>query len=402
MEKKLNIRYMMSNFFYFSMFASMMAFVSVYLLHKGFDNSTIGTVLSITSVTSIVFQTWVANFVDKRKNLRVQDVLSFIVAVIVIGSLALFFMPIEIGIVAIVVAIFALSQSLPTLLNSMAFIYERFGININYGVARGTGSAAYAIITMLLGYVVEATSPDVLPLFYAAFGILMIVSVRSFFLPEEEKVVVQEVDEPIEEQVAADQTFFEFIAKYKKLVLLMGGVVFLFFAHTIINNFFIQIITPVGGDSASMGTAIFIGAMVELPAMLNFNRITKKVSVSRLLIISSVFFLAKHTLTYFAPNVPVIYLAQALQIGAFAVAYPALVEYINLIVDLKDLVKGQSLLTIAMALSSVFASFLGGILLDSIGTSQTLLLGVATTAIGLVIVLFTVEKTEHLSTKIKA
>lgn len=402
MEKKLNIRYMMSNFFYFAMFASMMAFISVYLLHKGFDNSTIGTVLSITSVTSIVFQTWVANFVDKRKNLRVQDVLSFIVAVIVIGSLALFFMPIEIGIVAIVVAIFALSQSLPTLLNSMAFIYERFGININYGVARGTGSAAYAIITMLLGYVVEATSPDLLPLFYAAFGILMIVSVRSFFLPEEEKVVVQEVDEPIEEQVAADQTLIEFIAKYKKLVLLMGGVVFLFFAHTIINNFFIQIITPVGGDSASMGTAIFIGAMVELPAMLNFNRITKKVSVSRLLIISSVFFLAKHTLTYFAPNVPVIYLAQALQIGAFAVAYPALVEYINLIVDLKDLVKGQSLLTIAMALSSVFASFLGGILLDSIGTSQTLLLGVATTAIGLVIVLFTVEKTEHLSTKIKA
>lgn len=401
MEKKLNIRYMMSNFFYFSMFASMMAFVSVYLLHKGFDNSTIGTVLSITSVTSIVFQTWIANFVDKRKNLRVQDVLSFIVAVIVIGSLALFFMPIEIGIVAIVVVIFALSQSLPTLLNSMAFIYERFGININYGVARGTGSAAYAIITMLLGYVVEATSPDLLPLFYAAFGILMIVSVRSFFLPEEEKVVVQEVDEPIEEQVAADQTFFEFIAKYKKLVLLMGGVVFLFFAHTIINNFFIQIITPVGGDSANMGTAIFIGAMVELPAMMNFNRITKKNPVSRLLIISAVFFLAKHTLTYFAPNVLVIYLAQALQVGAFAVAYPALVEYINLIVDLKDLVKGQSLLTIAMALSSVFASFLGGILLDSIGTSQTLLLGVATTVIGLVIVLFTVENTEKLSKPIK-
>lgn len=401
MEKKLNIRYMMSNFFYFSMFASMMAFVSVYLLHKGFDNSTIGTVLSITSVTSIVFQTWIANFVDKRKNLRVQDVLSFIVAVIVIGSLALFFMPIEIGIVAIVVAIFALSQSLPTLLNSMAFIYERFGININYGVARGTGSAAYAIITMLLGYVVEATSPDLLPLFYAAFGILMIVSVRSFFLPEEEKVVVQEVDEPIEEQVAADQTLIEFIGKYKKLVLLMGGVVFLFFAHTIINNFFIQIITPVGGDSANMGTAIFIGAMVELPAMMNFNRITKKIPVSRLLIISAVFFLAKHTLTYFAPNVLVIYLAQALQVGAFAVAYPALVEYINLIVDLKDLVKGQSLLTIAMALSSVFASFLGGILLDSIGTSQTLLLGVATTAIGLVIVLFTVENTEKLSKPIK-
>lgn len=402
MEKKLNIRYMMSNFFYFSMFASMMAFVSVYLLHKGFDNATIGTVLSVTSVSSIVFQTWLANFVDKRKNLRVQDVVTFIVAVIVGGSLVLYFMPAEIGIIAIVVVIFALSQSLTALLNSLAFIYERFGININYGVARGTGSAAYAITTMLLGYVVDATSPDLLPLFYATFGILIIVSVRSFFLPEDQRVVVQEVDEPLEEQVAADQTLIEFIGKYKRLVLLMGGVVFLFFAHTIINNFFIQIITPIGGDSASMGTAIFIGAMVELPAMMNFNQISKKIPVSRLLIISAVFFLAKHTLTFFAPNIFVIYLAQALQIGAFAVAYPALVAYINSIVDLKDLVKGQSLLTIAMALSSVFASFLGGVLLDSIGTSQTLLLGVVTTAIGLVIIIFTVEDTSEFARTIKA
>ena len=38
----------------------------------------------------------------------------------------------------------------------------------------------------------------------------------------------------------------------------------------------------------------------------------------------------------------VIYIAQFLQIGAFSVIYPALVEYINSIVDLKDLVKGQS------------------------------------------------------------
>src|SRR5699024_6685208 len=166
MVKKLNIRYMLSNFFYFSMFASMMAFVSVYLLHKGFDNATIGTVLSVTSISAIVFQSWLANFVDKRKNLQVQDVLSFIIAVIIIGSLALYFMPIEIGIIILVVIIFALAQSMSALLNSLAFVYERFGITINYGVGRGMGSAAYAITTMLLGHFVEATTPNVLPLFY--------------------------------------------------------------------------------------------------------------------------------------------------------------------------------------------------------------------------------------------
>lgn len=125
--------------------------------------------------------------------------------------------------------------------------------------------------------------------------------------------------------------------------------------------------------------------------MMNFEQLSRKISIDRLLKISAVFFLAKHALTYLAPNMFVIYLAQFLQIGAYSVVYPALVEYIKLNVDLEDLVKGQSLLTTAIALSSVFASFLGGILLDTVGVSQTLFIGVITTIIGLAIVFVTVE-----------
>lgn len=395
MKKQLNIKYAAGQFFYFSMFASMFAFVSVYLLHKGFDNATIGMVLSITSLSAIGIQTVLANYIDKRKDIRLQDVVSAITAAIILGSLILYFMSFELFILVLIVLVFAITQSLLTFINSLAFIYEKFGIYINYGVARGMGSLAYAVMTMALGQVVKFTTPDILPIFYSIFALLLLFSVRSYFLPEDQQVIVEEVEEPIEEQVAVDQTMFEFVSKYSRLVLLMGGIVFLFFAHTMINNFFIQIITPIGGDSGAMGTAIFVAAIVELPAMMNFNRIAKKVSVSRLLKISALFFLAKHVLTFFAPNMFIIYVAQFLQIGAFSIAYPALVEYINSVVDLKDLVKGQSLLTTAMALSSVFASFLGGVLLDNIGVSQTLLIGVVTTVVGLLIIFITVEDTRE-------
>lgn len=397
MKKQLNIKYAASQFFYFSMFASMIAFISVYLLYKGFDNATIGTVLSVTSLSTIGVQTLLANYIDKYREVRLQDVISAITIAIIIGSIILYFMPIEIFILALIVFIFAFSQALLTFINSLAFIYEKFGIHINYGVARGMGSLAYAVITMVLGQIVEATTPDILPVFYSIFALLLLFSVRSYFLPEDQQIVIEEVEEPLEEQVAVDQTMFEFFSKYSRLMLLMGGIVFLFFAHTIINNFFIQVITPIGGDSGSMGTAIFVAAIVELPAMMNFNQIAKRISVSRLLKISALFFLAKHALTFFAPNMTIIYIAQFLQIGAYSVVYPALVEYINLIVDLKDLVKGQSLLTTAIALSSVFASFLGGILLDEIGVSQTLLIGIVTTIIGLIIVFITVEDTTEQS-----
>lgn len=393
MTRQLNIKYIASQFFYFSMFASMFAFVSVYLLHKGFDNATIGTVLSIMSLSTIGIQTLLANYIDKNKEIRLQDVISFLALIVVVGSIVLYFMPIELAILILIVLLLAIAQCLLTFVNSLAFIYEKFGIHINYGVARGMGSFAYAIMTMVLGQVVKATTPDILPLFYSAFALLLLLSVRSYSLPKTHKVIVEDegVEESIAEQVAVEQSIFSFFLKYSRLVLLMGGVVFLFFAHTIINNFFIQVITPIGGDSGVMGTAVFVAAIVELPAMMNFEQLSRKISIDRLLKISAVFFLAKHALTYLAPNMFVIYLAQFLQIGAYSVVYPALVEYIKLNVDLEDLVKGQSLLTTAIALSSVFASFLGGILLDTVGVSQTLFIGVITTIIGLAIVFVTVE-----------
>src|SRR5699024_12302306 len=99
------------------------------------------------------------------------------------GSLILYFMSFELFILVLIVLIFALTQSLLTFINSLAFIYEKFGMYINYGVARGMGSLAYAVMTMALGQVVKFTTPDILPIFYSVFALLLFFSVRSFFLP---------------------------------------------------------------------------------------------------------------------------------------------------------------------------------------------------------------------------
>ena len=189
----------------------------------------------------------------------------------------------------------------------------------------------------------------------------------------------------------SNKNMLEFAKSYKRLFVMMLGIVSLFFGHVFINNFFIQVIRPIGGTSRTMGIAIFIGTILELPAMLNFARLAKRIPVHQLLKISAVFFFAKHLLTFLAPNLWVIYFAQALQIGAFSIAYPALVEYSQLAVAPEDLVKGQSLLASAIALSNILSSFSGGILLDKFGVSITLFIAVLLTVVGLVIVFLTVE-----------
>ena len=66
--------------------------------------------------------------------------------------------------------------------------------------------------------------------------------------------------------------------------------------------------------------------------------------------------------------------------------------YINSIVSIKDLVKGQSLLGTSMALSSMLGSLLGGVMIDELGVSAALLMGVITSIVGLLIVLVTAEE----------
>lgn len=393
MRKKLNIKYSLSQFTQFTLFGTMVAYLSVFLLGKGFDNTTIGLTMSLIGIITIGVQTALGNFLDRNKEIRLQDTITALLSIIILGSIALFFIKNQFFVMTFVILIFSLIYAIEPLQNSLAFLYSDYGFRMNYGFARGIGSLAFALITAILGSVFEVISSDFLPLFYIAFAVLAIAAVRSFYLPEEYKVEKADAAKDDKSSVIeeSDKSMLEFAKQYKKLFIMMFGVVLLFFGHVLINNFFIQIITPIGGSSQTMGIAVFIGAIVELPPMLQFDRLAKRIPIHRLLKISAVFFLLKHFLTFLAPNLWIIYIAQFLQIAAFAIAYPALVEYTQLAVSKKDLVKGQSLLASSIALSNILSSFSGGVLLDSIGVSRTLFVAVVATFIGLLLLFFAVE-----------
>lgn len=393
MRKELNRKYTLSQFLYFTLFGTMVAFASVFLLGKGFDNTTIGLTLSLMSIATIGIQSAIANYLDKNKEVKLQEMINFILVIIMLGSASLFFVKNPFFILLLFILIFSLVYVATPLLNSMAFLYTDDGIWINYGFARGMGSLAYALVTAILGFVFDRISSDFLPVFYILFAFLTFLAVRSYQLPREYQLAASEKKaEKLKEPVESDKNIVEFAKAYKKLFILMFGVVLLFFGHVLINNFFIQVIQPIGGDNRTMGIAVFIGAIVELPAMLQFNPLKNKIAIHHLLKISALFFLLKHFLTFLAPNLWIVYLAQFLQIGAFAIAYPALVEYTQLAVSKKDLVKGQSLLASAIALSNILSSFSGGVLLDQIGVSKTLFVAVITTVLGLLFVFLSVEK----------
>ena len=392
-RKTLNITYMASQIFYFGAFAAMMGYASVYLLYKGFSNSTIGIILSLCSILAVFMQPALASFADNHKNIEIRKIINTIVAIAIILSVALLVIPTNQTLIFIlIVAIFSLETTIMPLINTLAFIFEKYGIQINFGIARGLGSVAYALTSMALGYIVEWFSPDLLPICYVVFNALLFIVVHLFVLPKNAQIVNVDEESETEAEVQENVSLLKFAGKYKKFIVFLLGFVLVYFAHTIINNFFIQIITNVGGNSSDMGNAVFLAAMLELPTMAYFTKLSQKVNCGTLIKASIVLFLAKHAITYLATNMVMIYIAQVLQMGAYALFIPASVYYVNCKVDNKDIVKGQSFVTTSMTMSGVFANIIGGILLDAVGVSEVLLIGVILSLIGAVIVLFTVEK----------
>lgn len=387
MKRKLSldIKYALTQILYFAGFCGLMGYASVYFLAQGISNSVIGIVLALTSVIAVFTQPMIASFADRHPRIELRKLIVFMTGLAVLLSILLyFFRGIPVLLICFFVGVSTMLMTIQPLLNSLAFVFEKYGIEINYGIARGCGSAAYALISIALGYLVEQYSADLIPLVYIIANALLIVVVYTYVIPKNERHLVTP---KASQEVIKQLSFKDFCLTYKRFMIFVVGVMVVFFTHTIINNFFIQVITPIGGTESDMGTAVFLAAIVELPAMSLFNVIRQRINCKNLLMISVVMFALKHTLTCFAPNVFVIYIAQLMQIGAYAILIPASVYYVNEVIDQADANKGQSMVTTAVAASGILANLVGGILLDALGVHQVLLIGVVVSCLGALIVI---------------
>ncbi|MFR7590336.1 MAG: MFS transporter [Longibaculum sp.] len=388
-NKSLDIRYACIHGFYWMICCAMIGYASVFLLDKGFDNTTIGIVLSISNILAVFGQPAVASYMDKTTKLSLRMLISLILVVIIALSLLLCFISgASIVMVVLTIIVFTLMLTMQPFINSLTFAFEKNGIHINFGLARGIGSVAYAVMSLILGNVVAVFSPELLPFFYVGLSLCALVFVYTFYLPgHKDEIVHEEKDTEVHDQLSMGQ----FMKKYKTFMLLLVATVLLFFDHSVINNFFIQVVNHINGNTADMGNAVFLAAVLELPTMALFTKFQQRLGCKKMMLISAIFFSVKHVLTYFAVNMFMIYVAQVMQMLAYAVFIPASVYYVSQLVEEHDMNKGQALITGAMTLAGVFASLAGGVLLDALGVSKVLMIGAIVSVLGTICMFISVE-----------
>lgn len=385
----LNAKYAFIQATYYMVFCMVIGYAAVYLGAIGMSSTIIGLILAGGNVLTSIMQPIIASVIDKQ-HLSLNKVLIIMLIVMIGLSLGVTFLANVPLLAAIFYVLLAMVLfSLMPLINSLAFAFEEHGVQLNFGVARGIGSVAYAICSLALGEVVKIYSPKLMPFVYIVVLFAMIPVIRSFVLKD---VSEKEEEKILEEEIPASTGDVSFFKKYTTFMIFLGGFILVYLDHTMINNFFINVVKGVGGNTSDMGRAVFLAAVLELPAMSLFQKYKEKLRIDSVLKISAIFFTVKHLLTYLAMNMAMIYIAQAFQMIAYALFIPASVFYVDKLVAKQDAIKGQSLVTVSMTISGVFASLLGGVLMDGIGSHGALLVGLIISAVGTLIMLFTTER----------
>ncbi|MHB8087850.1 MAG: MFS transporter [Anaerolineaceae bacterium] len=360
--KKLTRHFSMIQAIYIMGYCSIYSYAAVFLLARGFTNSQVGLTLTLSSVMGLLVQPIVASFADKTKKFSLRSIVAVMLLGMIFFALLLFIIPrpvLGVGILYMILLTFFATQV--PLVTTMSMDHINNGVPINFSLARGIGSFAYAILSIGLGYLVDDFGAGVIMLVNIALGLLGMALVLSF------QKAKRSGDDGVEDEVKPTG-LLEFAKNNKRFMLVVASISILFFSHVTISTFMIQIIETVGGSSADMGMANSVAAIVELPAMALFPLLYKKIHNAGLLMkVSGVAFLIKTVVTLVAPSVFWVDAAMSLQFFAYAMFIPASVFYVNEVISGADQNKGQALMGMVMGISGLLGNILGGLMLDSRG-----------------------------------
>ena len=372
------LRYTLLNATYFIAFCTIHACAAVYLLANGFSNTEVGVLLAIANILSAVLQPYVAGIIDKPGFLTNRRFILFSVMVILLGSGILLFVPNNKFVIFPVFALIYMIQFVyQPVMTALCFEYQKAGCGIFYGLARGLGSASFAVTAAIIGGLVEKQGVTILLYVNMAAMLLSAVLIYTFKMPKSTVSAEDSKTDSSENALTqkAHNNIGEFARMYPAFMVFLVGTICFYFAHNMINDFMIQIIRNLGGGEKELGYANFLQAILELPVMALIALVLKKISSRALLTFSGVAFFIKILILVFASNMAMMYLSQSMQFFAYAIFIPAAAYYVSETMDELDQVKGQAYVTSAITIGGVFSNLISGVILDHFGIRPMLLTG---------------------------
>lgn len=368
--------------FYWMTSCVVYSYTERFLLYYGFRTDEIGLVLAAAYLLGMLLQPLLSQAADRERRVTLKSgICVSAAACVVLGALTLFSARVLPLFAALFGAMTCVTLAMQPLINAVGFHYLNRGESLDLSFARGVGSVAYALASLLLGALAERHVDWLLWFYLAANAGLLLTALR--FAPHRTEC----------RDAVPVGNVFSLIRKYPRLLLFCLGTLVLNVPHMFINSYLASITAVTGGE---MSVMIAIAAIVEFPAMIAYSHVRKRTGDRPLLLFSAAVYLLKTGLLLLAAATSVgpwaVYASFVLQMFCYAIFTPASLYYANDAVAPADHVKGQMLLTETGLLSGVVSMLFGGLSLSHLGVVPSLLLCEGLVLLGVILVFFAARR----------
>ena len=360
-----------------------------YLGEFGFDAGETGMIMALFNVLTALCLPVFGRIADRSKRFHWKNLLLIFISIslVIWGSLLFCEQKLLVGILFQTGGL--LISCMYPMVNVACFYYEKRGIPVNFGIARGMNSLVYAIGAFLLGQLTVRIGASVV----VVLGV--IVCLAEFWPVIRMPYLKQEVPEGTAGRKTTagkgKKGSIPFWKKYPAFLVMVAGSMLIMTVFSLTTSFLIQIIENVNGDSSNLGIALAICAVMEVPVMMLFSQIVKRISETKLLIISGIMYLVKCVVLFCAGSVSLIYAAQLLQPLSYGLYASASVFFSDKCMEEEDAATGQSLLSMSGCFGSVIGSLAGGWLIELSGVKVMLLVGMAVSFLATVVISVSVK-----------
>ncbi len=364
-------------------YACIFAFASVYLLAKGFTNTQVGYIIAAGGAAAALLQPLAGTIADRSRKLILHRMIIILCLVLILFSVLLLLSGSRLWITALLFPLLnALLHVITPLTYSLGMFFIERGVPVNFGICRGIGSITFALLSALLGVLVNRINEDVVLYAFILLAVLMIFSTATFHFKG-----VDETKTTSGDTVSSGRAgLFRFLKTYRRFIMVLLGNTLVFISHTILTVYLYQVVTYHGYTSREMGFATTLAALCELPALFGLSVLNRKKKTAGLYRISLVFFFLKNLILFLAGSLPMIYFAMCMHLLGYGLYAGSSVLYVNETVDTSYQSTGQALMTATCSVGTVAGSILGGKLLDITGVPGMLFLSGLSVLAGVIIV----------------
>ena len=367
------------------------SYAAVFLQHRGYSNSALGMVLAIGNIAGFLLSPNLAAVVDRSKRVTVYHCIWALLAAQALILVGFTLIPGKSLMLSLLYCLYMATVVAVNPLNTeLCFELARWSRPVSYSPARGIGSLCYALMSFAMGQLTLRLGADVHP--YAGLFCLLCQVISTGIITWARGRTHLEDTGQGGGKKEQGLDLLAFIRANARFCVLMFSLSLLFFSYNVADFFMINILRSVGGNAGDLGNISAFKAMLEIPVMLFYTQLTSRFRCSTVLRFAALAFVGKALAMTLAGSVGMLYAANLLQALSFALMIPAMVQYVNLVIDPKDSAKGQAIANGMITLGAIFASSIGGRLYDALSIRATLLIGIAIAACGAAICCFSIEK----------